>query len=154
MDRLTIEYCGEYVPKGLCSIDRLGGADDCDLCCEYCKATEEGTTDCSGCAINQCFNKLGEYEELEEKGLLLKPPCKEGYIVYDVVLCDDGEWHIFEMKVCAVNPFGDTRKGKTWNVYLECTNDCTKAYRSFYDFGRTVFLTQSEAEEALKKVRG
>lgn len=34
MERLTIEYCGEYVPKELCSIDRLGGADDCDLCCE------------------------------------------------------------------------------------------------------------------------
>lgn len=49
MDRLTIEYCGEYVPKELCGIDRLGGADDCDLCCEYCKATEEGTEGCKGC---------------------------------------------------------------------------------------------------------
>ena len=28
MERLTIEYCGEYMPKGLCSIDRQGGADD------------------------------------------------------------------------------------------------------------------------------
>ncbi len=35
MERLTMEYCGEYVPKELCSIDREGGADDCDLCCEY-----------------------------------------------------------------------------------------------------------------------
>lgn len=62
MERLTIEYCGEYVPRELCSIDRFGGADDCDLCCEYCKATEEGAEDCKRCAINQCFNKLGEYE--------------------------------------------------------------------------------------------
>lgn len=62
MERLTIEYCGNYVPKELCSIDRLGGADDCDLCCEYCKAAEEGTEDCQECAINHCFNRLGEYE--------------------------------------------------------------------------------------------
>lgn len=67
MDRLTIEYCGNYVPKELCSIDRLGGADDCDLCCEYCKATEEGNEDCSGCAIAQCFQKLGVYEDAYEK---------------------------------------------------------------------------------------
>lgn len=72
MERLTMEYCGEYVPKELCSIDRFGDADDCDLCCEYCKATEEGNEDCTGCAINRCFNKLGEYEDLEEQGKLLK----------------------------------------------------------------------------------
>lgn len=64
MERLTIEYCGEYVPKGLCSIDRQGGADDCELCYENCKAMEEGNEDCSGCAINQCFHRLGEYESI------------------------------------------------------------------------------------------
>ena len=57
MERLTIEFCGEYVPKEMCSIDRLGGADDCELCCEYCKATEDGNEDCEECAINRCFNK-------------------------------------------------------------------------------------------------
>ena len=67
MERLTIEYCDEYVPKELCSIDRLGGADDCDLCCEYCKATEEEYVDCKECAINHCFNRLGMYEDAQEK---------------------------------------------------------------------------------------
>lgn len=88
MERLTIEYCGEYVPKDLCSIDRLGGADDCELCSEYCKATEEGNEDCRGCAINQCFNKLGEYENLEEKGKLLKLPCAVGDTVYVLAKCE------------------------------------------------------------------
>ncbi len=67
MERLTMEYCGEYVPKELCSIDRLGGADDCDLCYEYCKATEDDGADCSQCAISQCFNRLGVYENAQEK---------------------------------------------------------------------------------------
>lgn len=102
--------------------------------------------------VDNIIQRLGEYEDLEEQGLLLKPPCKKKDIVYDVVLCDDKEFHIFKMMVCAVNLFGDTRKGKTWNVYLECIDDCSKSYRSFYDFGKTVFLTRDEAEEALKRM--
>ncbi|MCM1264046.1 MAG: hypothetical protein NC313_15145 [Butyrivibrio sp.] len=66
MERLTIEYCGEYIPKELCSINRFGEADDCDLCCEYCKETDEGV-DCKECAINHCFNRLGAYENAQEK---------------------------------------------------------------------------------------
>lgn len=85
MERLTVEYCGGYRPEELCSIDRLGGADDCDLCCEYCKATEEGNEDCSECTIYRCFNKLGEYEDLEEQGKLLKLPCKSGDKIYYIV---------------------------------------------------------------------
>ncbi len=82
MERLTIEYCGAYVPRELCSIDRLGGADDCDLCCEYCKATEGGNDSCDDCAISHCFNKLGKYEDFEEQGKLLKLPCAVGDKVY------------------------------------------------------------------------
>ncbi len=67
MERLMIEYCGEYVPKEMCIIDRLGGVVDCDLCCEYCIATEDRSEDCKKCAIGQCFNKLGAYENLEER---------------------------------------------------------------------------------------
>jgi len=90
MERLTTEYCGEYVPRKLCSVDRLGGADDCDLCCEYCNATEEGV-DCKECAINECFNKLGEYENLEEQGKLLKLPCTIGDTVYILGTCEEVE---------------------------------------------------------------
>ena len=110
MDRLTMEFCGEYVPKGLCSIDRLGGADDCELCYENCKAMAEGTGDCRGCAINQCFNRLGEYEntgltpeqiiemdklyaeKCRELAELKKqiPPCKVGDTVY--VKMQSGEY--------------------------------------------------------------
>lgn len=90
-------------------------------------------------------------EDVEKQGLLIRLPCKVGDTVYDLVFCDDGKCHIFEMKVCHISPFGSVRKGKCWNVYLE--NDYTKAYRSFYDFGKTVFLTQAAAEEALREMK-
>lgn len=102
-------------------------------------------------AMADLHEKLKEFEDLEEQGRLLKLPCALRDKVYDVVLCDDGEYHIFEMKVCNINPFGDVRKGKAWNIYLE--DDYTKAYRSFYDFGKTVFLTRREAELALRNLK-
>lgn len=67
MERLTIEYCGEYVLREMCSIDRHGDADDCDMCCEYCNFTEDEGADCRECAIRKCFNKLGVYENAQEK---------------------------------------------------------------------------------------
>lgn len=100
--------------------------------------------------VTTALNKLAKYEDLEEKELLLELPCKPGDIVYDVVFCDDGKYHVFEMKVCNINPFGDVGKCKVWNVYLE--DDCTKAYRSFYDFNKTVFLEKEAAEKALKEM--
>lgn len=103
-------------------------------------------------AMADLRERLKVYEDAEEKGLTIKMPCKKEDIVYDVVLCDDGKYHMFEMMVCAINPFGDVRKGKVWNVYLECVDDCSKAYRSFYDFGKTVFTVKEEAEQALKKM--
>lgn len=148
MERLTIGYCDEYVPKDLCNIDRLGRADDCDLCSEYCKATEEGNEDCRGCAINQCFNKLGEYENLEEQGKLLKLPCAVGDTVYyrydgikiapmrveQIIIAQYGIALLLEY-------FGNNEKLKCWRINIESSAfDC-----------KIISLTREEAEAALSK---
>lgn len=162
MDRLTIEYLGGYVPKGLCSIDRLGSAYDCELCYENCKTMEERTVDCSGCAINQCFNRLGEYEntglapeqiiemdklyaeKCKELAELKKqmPPCKVGDTVYkpnSIILVEIQVESIF-ISTDGINISGRTTERK----YPFC---CKPA-----DFGKTVFLTKEQAEEALKRM--
>lgn len=147
MDRLTMEYCGEYVPRELCSIDRFGGADDCDLCCEYCKATEEGNEDCTGCAINQCFNKLGEYENLEEQGKLLKPKCLPGDYVWEI----NRERNIISEYEVASIRYGIN---KTFH-YMWALRDGIYGNLDGFgdnDIGKTVFLTKSEAETALQKM--
>lgn len=149
MERLTIDYCGDYMPKELCSIDRLGGADDCDLCCEYCKAAEEGNEDCRGCAINQCFNKLGEYEDLEEKGRLLKLPCAVGDTVYTNTSMHG--WYFrkenrpYEAKVVFI---GINGVDNFMNV--DFGNGRMLQFK-FPDIGKTVFLTKEKAETALKE---
>lgn len=149
MERLTMEYCGEYVPKELCSIDRSGNADDCDLCCEYCKATEDGV-DCRGCAINQCFNKLGEYEKLEDNDKLLKLPCAMGDTVYTNVSMKG--WYFrkenrpYEAKVVFVGINGSDNF-----MNVDFGNGRMLQFK-FLDIGKTVFLTKEEAEAALKNM--
>jgi len=43
----------------MCSVGRDGLADDCDGCIECCDDHIDG---CDGCPIQECFNRLGEYE--------------------------------------------------------------------------------------------
>lgn len=146
MERLTIEYCGEYVPKEMCSIDRLGGADDCDLCCEYCKATEDGNKDCRGCAINQCFNKLGEYETLEEQGKLMKIPCAIGDTLYRI---NKGKKEpVIPMRVIGIA----IRNENELIIQTKDIDDDNHNIYSQSNVGKTVFSTKEEADAALEEL--
>ena len=103
------------------------------------------------------IDKCAELLDLEERGLLLKTPCKVGDTVYELVFCDDGEYRIFKMTVGSIYEYGSVRwiKGThptVWNIFL--TRDySTYSYKTFYDFGTTLFLTYEEAEKKLKEVK-
>ena len=88
------------------------------------------------------LNRLTEYEDLEEQGLLLRLPCKVGDVIYEI--------HPLTGKITQ-------RKIKSI-VVCNCP-DLTIMYKSGYDysnvqddFGKTVFLTQAEAEQRLKEI--
>lgn len=104
--------------------------------------------------INRILTKLGEYEDLEEQGLLLRLPCKVGDIVYvnDVLGCGEVERY----KVIRVDYHSTLGTGRN-EFYIEallCTNPDKSI--AFYDkqFGKTVFLTKSEAKARPKELRG
>ena len=89
----------------------------------------------------EAINKLGKYEDAEEQGLLLRLPCKVGDIIYEI--------HPLTGKIAQ-------RKIKSI-VVCNCP-DLTIMYKSGYDysnvqddFGKTVFLTQAEAEQKLNE---
>lgn len=73
------------------------------------------------------LNRLAEYEDLEEQGLLLRLPCKVGSTVY----------HIANKRILEVE-----------NVDLFFLCLCVAECR----FGKSVFLTQEEAEQKLKEM--
>ncbi len=101
------------------------------------------------------LERLAYYEDLEEQGLLLKLPCKVGDTLYridtdekiknaevehltieNIVICGDGE------VLFKYNAYG--------GIICHLENIITdKPYLDFY----RVFLTQAEAEEALKRMK-
>ena len=98
--------------------------------------------------VAELLEELKSYKGLEEQGLRL--PCKVGDIVWELCLCDDGNYKIFPMI-----EYGALRQVKKditiWNIYAE--SDYTYMYKSFADFGKTVFSTKKEAEKKLEEIR-
>jgi hypothetical protein len=80
---------------------------------------------------NLLIQKLGEYEDLEEQGLLIKLPCKVGTDIFRIV---------------------NKRIGRGNNRKFNLTIQRGKAQWGDYDkFGKTVFLTREEAEKVLEE---
>lgn len=151
MSRLTCKYDGDNTLRELCTFDRASDieADGCMTCSEYCDAVEAFNGTCSDCAIQKAFDKLAEYEELEEKGLLLKLPCKVGSTIYQLI-----NSHIYEYKVISIC-FDIFQNKWMYEVAYEIGLEWFKTMCDFDVFGKskTVFLTKEEAEQTLTKMK-
>ena len=90
---------------------------------------------------NLLIEKLGKYEDLEEQDRLIKLPCKIGTKVYDITWWDD-----IEEKVVV--------KGKAYyrTVHKHKVTKVPFTYSDIDDFGKTIFLTKSEAEQKLNEM--
>lgn len=103
--------------------------------------------------MSNAIKKLSEYEDLEENGLLLKLPCKEGDIVFvvgtkclaDIVSDDECD----DIPACEVCPYD--------KEYVVFTREVTQYFLSillFYKncnfvWGKTVFSSEEEANKEL-----
>ena len=101
----------------------------------------------------QHIDKLAEYENLEEQGLLLRLPCKVGDILYVNGIFGVGEAE--EYKVIRVD-YHSNLATKRSEFYIEAllVSDPRNSI-GFYDkeIGKTVFLTKEEAEQKLKEMQ-
>lgn len=95
-------------------------------------------TNCDGgyCAIE----KLAAYEDAEEQGLLLRLPCKVGSNIYRIT--DDG----VDVAECREIRVADEE------MYIESVTLCD--WISFDEIGKTIFLTEAEAEAKLAEMEG
>ena len=91
--------------------------------------------------IDAVYRKLKEYEDLEEQGRLIKLPCKVGDTIYG----------LHKAMVCELDTekIGISKMPSGEILYLIDGWELDKG-----DFGKTVFLTKSEAEARLKELRG
>lgn len=89
------------------------------------------------------LEKLKEYQQLEQQGRLIKLPCKIGTKVYNTTWWGD----VQEEVIVAGKTYYRTDRR---HIVSESTFD----YSDIEEFGKTVFLTKSEAEARLKELRG
>ena len=102
---------------------------------------------------NLLLEKLGDYEDLEEQGRLIKLPCKVGDVVYRI--------NIGAMKPVIPLRVVEYRfkiVGNCIRKKICCSDDflCKQPSIIYYaeDIGNKVFLTKAEAEAKLKELRG
>lgn len=133
MERLT-NFQGIPVECFECKLD-----DECDY---WCKVYAD------------CAEKLKEYENLEEQGLLLKLPCKVGDTVWDNDFGKPCSYYVTGFS------FGDLNEDYCENevaafdqviIYYTNANGSITGRFAVSEIGKTVFLTPAEAEEALRK---
>ena len=102
--------------------------------------------------ILKVAEKLKEYEELEEQGLLLQFPCRVGDKIFLDFAGFGKDIDEFTVKDFHLDCFEDGE------VILFCDYESDdKALSGQIDvmnFGKTVFLTREEAEAKLKELRG
>lgn len=103
---------------------------------------------CNNCPVNDALNKLADYEDAEESGMLIHPPCKAGSKVYEIVDdCNFGA-DCYTRRMCNGCEHRD--------LHIEpliLVSEYDVVFR-MKDFGKTVFLTSKAAEQALEKMKG
>lgn len=90
-----------------------------------------------------------EFKDLEGQGKLLKLPCAVGDVIYqidesDCELCETERPEINEKCTCKIGDFCGYEEITVVGFKLDMLDD----------FGKTVFLTRPEAEQALKEMEG
>lgn len=126
---------------------KIGEKYYCSMQGDECKKQKSNPKDplcCCSCEIKrQAYEKLAYYENMEEQGKLMILPCKPGDTVY--VKMDDGGY-----KECTVIDFSYSRSNGFCIVII--LGFYYKQSIPFTEFGKTVFLTDPEAQEALKDI--
>lgn len=92
--------------------------------------------------ICEKLDKLADYEDKQEQGLLLELPCKVGDTVYSISR--------EEIIPVLVDGFGINENG----LFICGTNEEHFGYSRLTPPAKNLYLTRSEAEEALSKMGG
>ena len=100
----------------------------------------------------QAYFKLKDYEDLEEQGLLLKLPCKVGDTVY--AYCSEFGIIPYVVDCIVINEHITFQCSSYSDPIGDCPSECLDEIEpDITDFGKTVFLTQAEAEQKLKEMK-
>lgn len=137
MERLTVDYGKQFSPF------RYSMKDGSDAEIGYFKNYD------AFYSHMLMVQKLGEYEDLEERGLLLRLPVKPGDIVY--IISNSRRFHnqIIPLKVHGI----DIRKDD-FTILAKNEKYCGYSIMNLYGKNKSIdwFLTKAEAEQKLNEM--
>ena len=106
----------------------------------------------NGCIVPKLYKHLAEYEDLEEQGLLLKLPCKVGDTVWDNDYGKPCPYTVtgfsFGTGECYIDEPVSLKEVVYY--YSNYSGSITGSF-AVSELGKSVFLTQAEAEKKLKE---
>ena len=124
-------------------MERLtNGIEYCKLHCDFGKSNECFFSNKDKCYERSIYNRLKDYEELEEQGLLLRLPVPIGTTVYKFEPSAKETKRYIKTTITRYEVFGDS----IWFTFANGLG------RNIEDFEKYVFLTQAEAEQKLKEM--
>lgn len=124
----------------------------------YPRRYEDGHGNTVVLSNEDCINKLGHYEDLEEQGRLIELPCAVGDTVY-LISSQYSECSKYQERFNDYNCQGCENECDSHKEYFIHVNEnmsaewIVRAMR-LNRFGEDVFLTKEEAEAKLAEMRG
>lgn len=100
--------------------------------------------------LRAALEKLADYEDLEEQGLLVKLPCKVGDTVYRVNI--GAKKPVIPMTVSEIH-FLCYENKRVVRLDAIGKEDMDESCYRQEDIGKTVFITREEAEKKLEEIK-
>lgn len=150
MERLTERYKDSIVNTVL--IRKCGDK----LCKNICDDIEYN---CSKCGLEKALEKLANYEDLEEQGLLVRLPVKIGDDIYKIPSKANYDLNVLNgykanNRVYHQKVYSIVFSQRGW--FVQCDKDSIHAPNVIcldVEYGKTWFLTREEAERKLEKMK-
>lgn len=147
MERLTERYKDPIVNTVL--IRKCGDK----LCKNICDDIEYN---CSKCGLEKALEKLANYEDLEEQGLLVRLPVKIGDDIYKIPSKVNYDLNVLNgykanNRVYHQKVYSIVFSQRGW--FIQCDKDSIYAPNVIcldVEYGKTWFLTREEAEKKLE----
>ena len=99
--------------------------------------------------VTNALNRLAEYEDLEEQGRIVRLPCAVGDEVYRV--SKGAEEPVIPMEVIMIGILSLKAGGFLAQVTCRDSNNGTAIHYLSWEFGKSVFFSEEEAEAAYYK---
>lgn len=103
--------------------------------------------------LRAALEKLADYEDLEEQGLLVRLPCKVGDIIWDNDFGYPQSYEINAYSYGYCDSYVESYVEEEVVFYYENSNGSITGAFPMSELGKTVFLTREEAEKKLEKLQ-